>query len=122
MDLRPLKTKRKEFLKTLPALLEAALSLGGCAQANCYSDLMERGRYIFYLSWEMPHQLYNYLESDSFKALMGMKNFMSSKPRITVQYADEKIAVEGAFDNVLQKLKKQKYSDPVQLKGYPFLK
>lgn len=108
IQLIPIKKKKKEFLQTLPALVEDALSMDGCMAAHLFSDFIKEGLYIFQLMWERPHQLQNYLESDSLKALMGMKNFMLSKPQITVQNADEKIVVEGIHDHAFLKLIKAK--------------
>jgi quinol monooxygenase YgiN len=108
IQLLPIKKKKKEFLQTLSALVENALSMDGCMEANLFSDFINKGEYVFRLMWEGPHQLQGYLESDSLKALMGMKNLMLSKPQITVQNADEKIAVEGVHDNAFLKLKAAK--------------
>lgn len=81
----PKKNKKEEFLQTMPALMEAALGMKGCLEAICYSNIMEFDCFLLNIMWDSSNNMKIFMESDYYKAIMGMGNLLKSKPQITAQ-------------------------------------
>jgi quinol monooxygenase YgiN len=101
IKLSPKKNKKEEFLQTMPAILEAALGMEGCREAKCYSDIVEVESFEVNITWNSPKNMSVFMESNYFKALMGMKNLFISTPQIIAQHIGVKIAVKDIHTNAI---------------------
>ena len=76
--------KRAETEKAIQSMTSDVRNEPGCRQANVYSDLDEKDRFLLVLHWDRREDLDAYLQSDKFSALMGARILMKNSPLVSV--------------------------------------
>ncbi len=75
---------RTEFLDTVGALMEDTRALRGCQACRLLADTEDPADYTFILEWTDRAQLQQFLESEPYEVLTGMRYLMGGLPRFVV--------------------------------------
>ena len=99
MNARP--AKRKELLQTLHALIQELRKEKICIKCSAGQDIGNKNIFRVIEEWGNQQDLDNYLRSDLFTVLIGVKNLLSEPLKIelnTVSYAAGMEAVKAVID------------------------
>ena len=84
MEMTTLPAKRKEFLQTVHALIQAIRKEEGCIRCSACQDIEDENTFCIVEGWETQTELDNYLQSDLFEVLLGTKKFLSPPCKINL--------------------------------------
>ena len=97
MEMTTLPAKRKEFLQTVHALINAIRKEEGCIRCNACQDIEDENTFCIVEGWETQTELDNYLQSDLFEVLLGTKNFLSPPCKINLNSVSSTNEIEAVI-------------------------
>ena len=82
VKLRGREEKRKEILQTISGLTDQVRLLKGCLSVNSYQDINDENIFYHVEEWQTQQELDDYLNSNLFSALLGIKTILVEKPTV----------------------------------------
>jgi quinol monooxygenase YgiN len=86
--MKGLPEKRVEILQTITGVSDQIKLQKGCLSASSYQDINDENIFHLIEVWQTQHDLNEYLTSNLFAVLLGIKNILVESPKVKIMVED----------------------------------